>query len=1718
VAQVGGYRTLAGPEQVEARCLMDGALPQLAADTFTVHTNDDPVALNVLANDVFTGYAGPGVITALSFPTAGGTANISSDGHHVLFRPSADFSGTDTFSYVVDNQFTAQVDVQVVSPLANDTATAFPDGRPHTIDVLGNDPFWSGYTGARQITSLSATTLGGTVSIGPDDKSVIYSAPANFAELGQTDHFSYIVDGKYTADVAVSLFDPLAPSQQDVPQNSDPVTIAPAESFDQWPSYAGPQLVTKVVAETPGSSVSISPDGRSILYQPAKDFLGSDTITYVVDGKFSSTISVSVGQVVYPDSYAVDANDPGTLLNVLQNDIYYPSYSPGSSIRIANQITAVTEPDHGGHVSIADNGSQILYTPAANFIGSETFTYQANSRYTTSVTVDVSRPGRDDFFPNGGQTLVADSRSNVLDVLANDFYRAGTHSITSVGTASAGGTVTISPDGQRLLYSPQPGFIGQEQFFYTVDGQYTATVTVNVQSPAADITQQLDPNQEQSYRVDLSPGLRGIVGYTGQGVVTAVSIVSGDAAVTISPDGRGVMITGGNYSPVTVSYTIDGKYTANLFVSFNWSIYLGSSNTVVDQNLASQVDVLANSFEHGPSQYNSNLPPYQGPWLITAVFGAQHGTVSVAPGGKTVIYRSDDDYVGQDTFEYLVDGHELGSASVQVIRHVRDDQYRVNASSQGNVLPVELNDQLGAGYTGIGRITGVGTPVHGTIQISADGHSLVYTPTPGYAGADTVTYTVDGHLKATVTITVAATADSAYPRFASLAALEDWLLQNAIQQYSSLFGTAGFEFGFAAGGMSMQSDIINNGAIANSADYSQTNVQVDGVDEADLTEADSNYLYVLSAGKLVITQAQSVTPLSLVSETPFDGTAVGMYLSGDRLTVVSQVTSMPLISPLTSRFLPTAWGNGQTIVTIFNVTDRSHPSLVQKTVFDGTNVDSRQIGGQVYLVLNQGYSTFSLPPPTIVNQPLSPGTEPSTASSGRYETQDEYVARVRADFGEMLDAILPHFSSFGPDGSLVRSGLIVTPDEIGLPSDPSDASLETVVTIDTASTEPGIVAATGVLSTPDAQVYMNQDSLYLLQNVDNGEGAQTGIWKFTLNEATGTVKPAAYGQVPGTILDQFSVDESNGDLRIATTVSNSEGDNWSGIAENDVWVLDQDGSQLDLIGGLQNLALGESIRSVRFSDDRVVITTFPTAGAGSDPVYCIDLADPTQPRFVGELTLPGFNQYMQFIDDTHVLTVGVNAPSTGSSASLPLQVSLFDVADFTHPQLMDQYTLARFSTSAAQDDHHAFGWFPESGILALPIERSYTQQQDLAGDGDSETTTTVHADEVQYFHIDTSVAGGSDRAVQPVGTIDLTAAVLRSAFIGDTLYAIGDDQIVASQVADPGTPVGSVSWTIPNTPNLPITFAPIIAWPGGGVSGSPGLTIPLTSSPAVGVADVATAVASPGASGLQPTIDTWVQAARSDLAVRLHVSADSALLVSVEAPTPTSGDAAISLGKFVLQSGDHDLLYEVASDGSVQLADADFHFVSDTAVSATVAPSFDVNGDGRVSPADLLLILDNLVQQGSHYVHGTVLRQMSTDGAQGVLDVNHDGMVSPQDLLLEINALRFQQPATVQGAAVPDGVVSQVAVTAPLVSSTAIAVSPLFAASDVTNAMLPATVSLVQAANTTMPAAPAAAAKAIEPNATPSSAWLDRHDAALALTDEWSPAVEFFSIDEAPSA
>jgi uncharacterized secreted protein with C-terminal beta-propeller domain len=223
------------------------------------------------------------------------------------------------------------------------------------------------------------------------------------------------------------------------------------------------------------------------------------------------------------------------------------------------------------------------------------------------------------------------------------------------------------------------------------------------------------------------------------------------------------------------------------------------------------------------------------------------------------------------------------------------------------------------------------------------------------------------------------------------------------------------------------------------------------------------------------------------------------------------------------------------------------------------------------------------------------------------------------------------------------------------------------------------------------------------------------------------------------------------------------------------------------------------MRSVRFLGDRAFVTTFRTI----DPLFAIDLSNPTRPESVGHITLPGFTSYVHLIDENHLLTVGRNTPD---GISGPTQVSIFDVSILAQPWRIAEYTFERFSISESEVDHHAFGYFAEHGLLAMPTSRGYYVRVDNDGDGYRETRQFVQEDELAVFRVDAAATDPNTRLVL-LSEISHDSPVRRSGYIGDKLYSIANDSVKVVDVENPNVVIAGV--VIPPT-EVP---GPIVTWP-----------------------------------------------------------------------------------------------------------------------------------------------------------------------------------------------------------------------------------------------------------------------------------------------------------------
>jgi hypothetical protein len=1018
------------------------------------------------------------------------------------------------------------------------------------------------------------------------------------------------------------------------------------------------------------------------------------------------------------------------------------------------------------------------------------------------------------------------SANNTLDVLANDNGPGGQGSlhIKSVSGTSLGSTVTISPDGRSLIYSPAdvPNFVynpyssgwnndtnlGNDSFYYIVEDDAGNTSKANVS--VSIYSRVKGPVDDSAVTLEDGPGVpisvlandRDFAG----GTIVAVDD-SAHGAVQISADGKSLIYipqphyngydyfaytvhdTEGNIGVASVSVQVLSRFDAN------WdelSIDINSPET--------RLDVLANDTSRQPSQT---------PQIISVTPLAFGGTVSISEDGRSLLFKPAEGFIGSLSFSYTVrygdadSQTSTASVSMTVMEPFLavDNWFTVKPGTADNSLDVLTNDPTLVDWRNVidsSRqlgITGVTAgSAGGQIAISDDGKRISYTPRAGFVGDETFSYTVTdetGHAdSATVKVHVANPVADPFnlPRFSSPSELEQWLLDQAVARYAQQFGVlsrqivwnpsssdnhggSGVILYGGAGGLADGIDVTGivknySNLLTASADYSTTNVQHAGIDEADIVETDGNYLYAFSNGKLVIIDVQNLADPKLVSVMRFDDPFTEMYLQGDRLTLIDRGS----------------YGAGA-VVSVLDVTDRGAPKVLEHTEIDGQIIDSRAIGDRVYLVTQRG---LQLPPPEthIISE------TPSEDGNGAWqlsvtESLRQYEDRVR---GQLADLSLPMFHTYNGASELVGSGLLSAADQIHKPVFVADRNLLSVVTIDVGDDVTGPVTSTGLFTDAAQQIYVSESGVFVLRQEYDlyGYPSNTEVLKFAF-QSNGTVSLEAVGNVRGTVHDQFSLDEHDGQLRVVTT--EVVRGYWGQVLQrhNNLYVLQQVGTQFVAVGTLENFAPTEEVKSVRFAGNRAYICTFRVI----DPLFAIDLTQPATPRIAGAIHIPGFSDYLQPIGEDYVLGFGQDANDiTGALGTA--QVSLFYVGDIDHPQLVDRMTLdgAEGISSEAFIDHHAIAYFAEHHVLSIPISWQSSTDVDSDGDGtaDYESYETHSAAFVFRLNVD-QVASG---AFEYEGRIDHDSQVHRSVRIGDALITVSSDGVKINDINHPEQEIGAV--------------------------------------------------------------------------------------------------------------------------------------------------------------------------------------------------------------------------------------------------------------------------------------------------------------------------------------
>ena len=536
-------------------------------------------------------------------------------------------------------------------------------------------------------------------------------------------------------------------------------------------------------------------------------------------------------------------------------------------------------------------------------------------------------------------------------------------------------------------------------------------------------------------------------------------------------------------------------------------------------------------------------------------------------------------------------------------------------------------------------------------------------------------------------------------------------------------------------------------------EYSTTNIQVTGVDEADFVKNDGEYLYLISGERLVIVDAWPAGEAEIASETDLSGQPVELFLAGNRLVVFTSDNEQTLVKPGTS-VAPVPYYRQVTTATIYDVSDREDPEIERTLTFPGNYIDSRMIGDYVYAVTSDPVRWI--------------GPEP--------------VIPVVNDGGKEIMPPIYYFDA--PYGSYVYN-------TISSFSVKDGQSPEAETFLSGYSTTLYVSTKNLYIAYPKQIPYTRWDVIQPLAMEESSasENPREGtiIHRFGINR--GEIDYGATGDVPGHLLNQFSMDENAGNLRVATTV---EGWNSRGSYQfNNVYVLDP---EMKAIGELEYIAPDERIYSTRFVGDRLYMVTFKRI----DPFFVIDLSDPEKPGILGELKIPGYSDYLHPYDENHIIGIGKETEGNewGGVSVAGLKIALFDVSDVNNPKLVDKKEIGQAGTdSEALRDHKAFLFDKGKNLLVIPVSevtKVPTKDSRVApyapGYWQGAYVFTVTPE--SGFVLKGKVTHNDDG--EPYTYWYSSDTVLRSLYMGDVLVTVSTKSVVMSDLDNPETTLNRV--------------------------------------------------------------------------------------------------------------------------------------------------------------------------------------------------------------------------------------------------------------------------------------------------------------------------------------
>ena len=591
-------------------------------------------------------------------------------------------------------------------------------------------------------------------------------------------------------------------------------------------------------------------------------------------------------------------------------------------------------------------------------------------------------------------------------------------------------------------------------------------------------------------------------------------------------------------------------------------------------------------------------------------------------------------------------------------------------------------------------------------------------------------------------VSMALTATQTLKKFSSVDELQNFLLSLELNrgQLSSFY-----ERGDAFFGDNVRRTVSNEDGVLSSpsaapaapgldiprttTEYSTTNVQVQGVDEPDFVKNDGRYIYILSGERVTIVDAVPADDATIATKITLDipeGQFLqNMFLNNDTLVIFYQDYSPDYVIQEYD-FAPQPVYQSKTHAMVLDVSDRENPQVVNDYEISGDYNNARMIGSQVYLVTTSSLYDYRHPVVPLISEAGDVVVRPAIYYFDNPELSYAFNTVTSIDLGG--DAESPVNSStylMNPSSTMYMSeDNIYIAYEKHMPyyyyqTHTRDRFFEAIMPLlpDNVQDEIRDIENNNDLNPSEKWDRVSE----LLQDTYNGmsesarnrlfENIQKALSDYDERTARETQTTVIHkisigaegidyqsrGEVPGRLLNQFSMDESGDRFRVATT-SEFYSPYRGSTLYNNVYVLDEN---MEIVGKLEEIARDESIYSARFMGDKLYLVTFQRI----DPLFVIDLTE-DDPKVLGELKLPGYSNYLHPYDENHVIGIGkeTKVNQYGGVEVLGLKLALFDVSDVRNPKLVDVQDIGGQGTdSEVLYDHKALLFDRSKNVLSIPV-------------------------------------------------------------------------------------------------------------------------------------------------------------------------------------------------------------------------------------------------------------------------------------------------------------------------------------------------------------------------------------------------------------------------------